>query len=254
MSGGDGFVGVFDSGAGGVSVLRALASELPHEFFYYYGDAANAPYGNKSAEEVRKLSSAIVEQMVSRGAKAIVIACNTATSAAAACLRKRWPDLPIVGVEPALKPAVASGGRVLVMATEMTLKLDKYRHLAKELGANADVVACNGLAELVERGDLDNPEIVGLLNNLVGEYRGRVEAVVLGCTHYPFVARQIEDVLGPVRFFDGSKGAARQLKRLLDGKGIASGRSGAGRIEYDSSDASGTAACLYRRLMEQYPL
>lgn len=254
MSGRDGFVGVFDSGAGGVSVLRALASELPHERFSYYGDAANAPYGNRSVEEVREFSDSIVERMVARGAKAVVIACNTATSAAATCLRKRWPELPIVGVEPALKPAVASGGHILVMATEMTLRLDKYRSLARDLGVDADVVACTGLAELVEAGDLDSPEIERLIADLVGGYRGTVESVVLGCTHYPFVTPQIKRVLGPVRFFDGSRGAARQLKRLLVERGIDSRRSEAGGIEYGSSDASGSAVCLYRSLMERSSL
>ena len=122
----DGFVGVFDSGVGGISVLRALVAELPHEDFRFFGDSANAPYGEKTEEQVLELSRGIVEDLLADGAKAIVIACNTATSVAAAALRSAYADVPIVGIEPALKPAARAlpHGRVLVMATEVTLRLE----------------------------------------------------------------------------------------------------------------------------------
>ena len=135
-AGRDGFVGVFDSGLGGISVLRALVAELPGEDFRYFGDSANAPYGEKTEAQVLELSRGIVERFLADGAKAIVIACNTATSASAAPLRAAHPDVPIVGIEPALKPAARAfpHGRILVMATEMTLHLDQYHELARPWG------------------------------------------------------------------------------------------------------------------------
>ena len=216
-------IGVFDSGAGGVSVLRALVRELPRESFIYLGDSAHAPYGSKSAEEVLALSRKMVASLIEEGAKAIVIACNTATSAAAAALRHEL-DIPVIGVEPALKPAVCAheGGRILVMATPVTLALDKYHELAHRLEARAEVVPipCPGLAARVEQGALDAPDVEELIRGYVGAYAGKADAVVLGCTHYPFVASTIEKVLGDVELFDGAEGTARQLARVLAQKSL----------------------------------
>lgn len=215
----EGFVGVFDSGAGGISVLQHLVRALPGEDFRYFGDSANAPYGAKTPDEVCELSANITERMLDEGAKALVIACNTATSAAAATLRRRYPEVPIVGVEPALKPAVLAAGskKVLVMATQVTLALEKFHRLAERWAANTELetVACVGLVDRIEQGHLDEPDLIDLLEGLVGAYRGEVDRVVLGCTHYPFVRIQIAQVLGDVRFFDGGEGTARQLRRLL---------------------------------------
>lgn len=211
-------VGVFDSGAGGVSILRACVAELPSERFLYLGDSANAPYGSKAPERILELSRALVRRLVGEGAKAVVIACNTATSVAAATLRREF-DLPIVGVEPALKPAVEAhpGGHVLVMATPVTLALDKYHELAATYGPEAEVVsmACPDLAARIEQGNLDAPDLRKMVEGYVGRYRGWADAVVLGCTHYPFVADVIRNVLGEVDLFDGSMGTARQLRRVL---------------------------------------
>lgn len=144
----DGFIGVFDSGVGGISVLQHLVNELPAEDFHFFGDSAHAPYGAKTPEEVCELSLAIAERMVADGAKALVIACNTATSAAAPMLRERYPHMPVVGVEPALKPAVLAQGSkdVLVMATEVTLALDKFQRLTERWasGVGVQTVACTG--------------------------------------------------------------------------------------------------------------
>ena len=248
-----GFVGVFDSGVGGISVLRALVAELPGEDFSFFGDSANAPYGEKTEEQVLGLSRGIVERFLAQGAKAIVIACNTATSVAAASLRAAHPDVPIVGIEPALKPAARAlpHGRVLVMATEVTLRLEKYHELARAWGGECEVVPvpCPGLAARIERGDLGAPDLTEMIRGFVGGYAGSVDAVVLGCTHYPFVRRQIAEVLGPgVRFFDGGAGTARQLRARLEAEGLlAAGCDRAGRVTFASSLDTPAELALYER-------
>ncbi|MGN8689168.1 glutamate racemase [Atopobiaceae bacterium HCP3S3_F7] len=247
----DGFVGVFDSGLGGISVLERLVAELPHEHFVFFGDSANAPYGDRTVDEIRALSTGIVDRFVAEGAKAIVIACNTATSASASYLREKYRGLPIVGCEPALKPAAlhSHGGRILVMATAATLRLEKFRNLLDEWGGEAEVtcVPCVGLVQLIEGGDLDAPELHDLLWRLVGRYRGQVDSVVLGCTHYPFIKRQIADVLGDVAFFDGGEGAAHQLARLLGEDGLLAPAGAEGSVEFRSSKSTPAEIELYRR-------
>ena len=242
-------IGVFDSGAGGVSVLRALVRELPHESFIYLGDSAHAPYGNKSSEEVLSLSRMMAACLIEQGAKAIVIACNTATSVAAQALRHEL-DLPVIGVEPALKPAVCAheGGRILVMATPMTLALDKYHELASHLETRAEVVPipCPELAARIEQGHLDAPDVEELIGGYVGAYAGKADAVVLGCTHYPFVASAIRKVLGDVELFDGAEGTARQLARVLTQQGLLAGEDAQGSVAF-ASTLPGTEA-LYREL------
>ena len=247
----DGFVGVFDSGLGGISVLRSLVAELPHEDFHYFGDSANAPYGEKAEAQVLELSQGIAERFLADGAKAIVIACNTATSAAAATLRAAHPNVPIVGIEPALKPAARAfpRGRILVMATEMTLHLDKYHELARAWGGECEVVPvpCPGLAARIERGDLDAPDLAEMVAGLVGGYAGSIDAVVLGCTHYPFVRAQIARALGPgVAFFDGGAGTARQLRARLTDEGLLSERDRSGRVSFASSLDTPHELALYQ--------
>ncbi len=215
----DGFIGVFDSGVGGISVLKSLVNHLPYERFVFFGDSANAPYGDKCSEEIYELSKKIVEDFIQQGAKAIVIACNTATSVAAKKLRETYPDLPIIGIEPALKPAALAQdhGSILVMATSKTLKLDKFAILMDEYGKTNDVhlVACPGLADAIEIGYVTGSKIYRILEELIGNYRGKIDSVVLGCTHYPFIKEAICDILGGVKFFDGCEGTARQLAKVL---------------------------------------
>lgn len=250
-----GYVGVFDSGVGGISILRGLVRELPHEDFVFFGDSANAPYGEKTPEEVLALSRAITGDLVDAGCKALVIACNTATSAAADQLREEYPDLPIVGVEPALKPAVLAERhkRVLVMATPMTVSLRKFQRLFEEWGDQAEVVAvpCEGLAARIERGQLEERDLHELLESLVGEFAETVDAVVLGCTHYPFVQEQIRSVVGDVPFFDSTKGTARQLRRRLEACGLCRDRSGKGDVVFLSSLHDPAEIELYRWFFEQ---
>lgn len=246
----NGFVGVFDSGVGGISVLRALVAELPHEDFRFFGDSANAPYGEKTEAQVLALSRGIAERFLVDGAKAIVIACNTATSVAAEALRVAHPDVPIVGIEPALKPAARAlpHGRILVMATDVTLRLEKYRELVRAWGGECEVVPvpCPGLAARIERGNLDAPDVREMIVGCVGSYAGAVDGVVLGCTHYPFVRRQIAEVLGPgVRFFDGGDGTARQLRARLEREGLLAARERSGRVSFASSLDTPEELALY---------
>ena len=250
-----GFIGVFDSGVGGISVLKSLAAELPHERFCYFGDSANAPYGDRDAQDVLALSRNIVTRQLDEGAKAIVIACNTATSAAAAALRDEYPDLPIIGVEPALKPAVLAfpRGRILVMVTATTLALDKFHRLEERWASQAEVVpiACVGLVDLIEEGDLSSPEIHALVEHYVGRYRGTVDGVVLGCTHYPFVKQVIRDVLGDVALFDGGLGTARQLRTVLTARGLLADDDAPGGVTFSSSKDTAEELALYQWFYQQ---
>lgn len=256
-AGRDGFVGVFDSGVGGLSVLRALRAELPHEDFVYFGDSANAPYGEREPHEVLELSRRIVAQLVAEGAKAIVCACNTATSAAVPQLRAEWSELPIVGVEPALRPATeaVAHDRILVMATPMTVAGERFQRLEERWAADSTVIAvpCVGLAERIEQGNLDAPDLTELIGRLVGEWSGHVDSVVLGCTHYPFVRRQIRQVVGEVPFFEGGPGTARQTRRLLARAGLLRDEepdSPAGSVELRSSINTPQELALYQRFLE----
>lgn len=250
-----GFIGVFDSGVGGISVLKSLTAELPQEQFSYFGDSANAPYGDRDAQDILKLSRSIVTRQLDEGAKAIVIACNTATSAAAATLRDEYPELPIIGVEPALKPAVLAfpRGRILVMATAATLALDKFQRLEERWASQAEVipVACVGLVDLIERGDLASPEIRDLVERYVGEFRDSVDGVVLGCTHYPFVRDVIRDVVGDVPLFDGGVGTARQLRTVLTARGLLADESSQGGVTFSSSKETADEIALYQWFFQQ---
>lgn len=232
-------IGVFDSGMGGISILREMTRILPGESFLYYGDNANAPYGTRPKEEILRLSRGVVSRLLARDIKALVIACNTATSAAAETLRREL-TLPVIGVEPALKPAALYGGSgaILVLATPATLRLEKFARLMEQYGQRALPVPCPGLMEFVERGETDSPALHAFLKELLSPYRGTdVAACVLGCTHYPFVRRAIERELPGVPMFDGSEGTARQLKRVLEQANLLSGAAN-GQVLFDSSDAS----------------
>ena len=214
-------IAVFDSGVGGISVLRALLEEMPNENYRYYGDSANAPYGTKSLEEVRGLTIAHVDRLIYEGAKAVVVACNTATSAAVAVLREMYPKLPLVGIEPAIKPAVLAcpRQRIVVMATPMTLCQEKFQKLMHQYEDMAQIIPlpCPGLMEFVERGDLDSEELHKYLTELLwGVQKEKIAAIVLGCTHYPFARKMISEVVGSqVSIFDGGNGTAREMHRRL---------------------------------------
>lgn len=214
-------IGFFDSGVGGISVLKEALKIMPNEDYIYYGDSINAPYGVKKLEEVRELTYKAVEFLIDKGAKAIVIACNTATSAAVASLRKTYPDMPLVGIEPALKPAVEmhKDGPVIIMATPMTLKEQKFQNLLNKYKDNAEIIpmACAGLMEFVEQGNLDSDELKNFLREKFKGYDlNKIGSIVLGCTHYPFVRNAIIEIVGNnIPVIDGGAGTCRELRRRL---------------------------------------
>ena len=220
------YIAVFDSGVGGISVLRHLVRILPGERFIYYGDSANAPYGSRSTEEVRALTLAAVGKLLAEyPLKALVIACNTATAAAVNDVRAAHPELIVVGIEPALKVAADHfpGGRVGVLATEVTLREEKFDTLLHRFDENVTIskIPAPGLVELVEHGKVDAPETEALLRKVLGPYLGKLDAVVLGCTHYPFARNAIRRVLGDdVVLRDGGEGTARETRRRLEQAGL----------------------------------
>lgn len=228
-------IGVFDSGAGGISTLREMIRELPEERFIYFGDTANAPYGTKSTKEVIACVRGVVEHLIQQNIKALVIACNTATGAAAATLRKEL-DIPVVGMEPALKPAskVRKSGAVLVLATPLTLQQEKFENLMKQYGQGAVKVPCPGLMELVEADDEAGAK--QYLQDLFTRYPAeKVDAVVLGCTHYVFLKDMIRSMLPErIAITDGNAGTARQLRRVLEQAGLLNGE-GPGGVELETS-------------------
>lgn len=214
-------IAVFDSGMGGLSVLRRLMQEMPREDFLYFGDSANAPYGSRPTEEIRDLSLKHGERLLAEGAKALVVACNTATAAAIDELRHRYPHRIIIGIEPALKPAADRfpGGTVLVMATDATLREQKFAALLERYAQNVHILKCPcpGLVELVEQGQLEGEKVETCLKKLLSPHLAqRPQAVVLGCTHYPFLKKSIVKIVGEdTEIFDGADGTARECRRRL---------------------------------------
>lgn len=250
------YIAVFDSGVGGVSVLRHLRQELPNERFLYFGDSANAPYGTRSTEEIRTLTLAAAEKLTSRGIKALVVACNTATAAAIADLRRRYPELIIIGIEPALKIAADCfpGGTVGVMATPATLREEKFARLVDRCADHCRVVKlpAAGLAELVECGKGNSFEAEELLRPLLEPYHGKLDAVVLGCTHYPFANETISRLLGAnTVLLDGGPGTARETKRRMAQADLLSDGPGELLVENSADCAETTALC--QKLLEGTP-
>ncbi len=245
-------IGVFDSGVGGLSVLGCLRRELPRERFIYYGDNANAPYGTKPPEEVLSCAKRVTDTLAGRGIKALVIACNTATAVAAAPLRAACP-FPIVAMEPALKPAsqLRRGGRVLVLATPNTLSLPKFADLMRRYGEDALPLPCPGLMELVEAERFD--DAVKYVTDLVEAHQpDRVDAVVLGCTHYVFLRPMLRSALsGHIALVDGNEGTARQLRRVLEAAALLAPPEQAGSAELLTSGSEEVLLPLMRRMLQR---
>lgn len=212
------FIGVFDSGLGGITVLADLQQAMPHEHLIYLGDSLHAPYGEKSQAEITELSRQIIQDFVDEGAKAILIACNTATSAAAASLRDEF-DLPIIGMEPALKPAMEQtpDGKILVLATTYTLHHDKYKSLQDRLGNHDRVlaIAAPKLVRFVEDGVYQGEELQAYLSELIPN-KEEISAVVLGCTHFLYLRPALNKFFGKeMTFYDGNAGTIQYLKRQV---------------------------------------
>ena len=243
-------VGVFDSGVGGISTLGALRHVLPGERFIYYGDTKHAPYGIKPEQEVLGYIRGVMDDLIRQDVKAFVIACNTATSVAAAILRAELAQ-PIIGIEPALKPAseVRGTGDILVMATPMTLSLPKYQRLQALYGEGAVSVPCPGLMDLVEQEDFAAAETY--LQGVFSRYdMTRVDAVVLGCTHYVFLRPIIRRMLPErISIMDGNLGTARQLARVLEGRGLTCDADQIGSVCFQTSGDAALVLPQMERLM-----
>lgn len=218
-------IGVFDSGVGGISVLKHIHALLPHEDLLYFADSRYAPYGNKTPEFIRERSFFLADFMIEKGAKALVVACNTATAAAIGALREKY-DLPIIGMEPAVKPAAAATktGVIGVLATVGTLKSAQFAALLENYGQGIKVVTegCPGLVECIERGELDTPETRKLLEGYIKPLLDvGADTIVLGCTHYPFVKPLIQKITGSkVTLIDTGVAVACQLQHRLAMKNL----------------------------------
>ena len=248
------YIGVFDSGVGGISVLRQLKNVMPRERFLYFGDSANAPYGTRSREEIRALTMNVAAKLMNRGLKALVVACNTATAAAIEDLRKAYPDMIVIGIEPALKPACDRfpGETVGVMATPATLREEKLARLMEQCASQCKVIKLPavGLVELVEAGKANSPESHALLKELLGPWRGELKALVLGCTHYPFAARTVSYILGEdTMLLDGGIGTAIHTMHRLEEAGLLWDGPGEVIFENSSNDPAMTELC--RRLLTE---
>jgi glutamate racemase len=237
-------IGIFDSGVGGLSILRALRAELPQEDFVYFSDAGHAPYGEKGEDFVSRRSLAIaVDLLEQHRIKSLVVACNTATAAAVHLLRAKHTHLPVVGVEPALKPAAAltKTGHVAVLATRGTLASAKFKALQQSLKNQAEfvLVPCDGLAAAIESDDVQ--KIRALCARYTrevccfGTARGEIDTLVMGCTHYPFAAEIFRALLGPeIQLVETGVPVAKQTRRLLEAQGLLN-PGGNGEVRFHTS-------------------
>jgi len=240
-------IGVFDSGLGGVSVLRDIRHRMPRENLVYVADSAYAPYGDKGPDEVLQRSLAISEFLLEQGAKAIVVACNTATAVAVGELRERI-SVPIIGMEPGVKPALerSQTGRIGILATTRTLQSEKFTNLLKRLDGRGEIYpqACPGLVEVVESASWDQPDSQALLYHYINPLLDKgIDQLVLGCTHYPFLRAQIEAMVGnQVNVIDTGKAVARQVQRQLEIAGVVCSEEVEPEVDFFSSGELGRAA------------
>jgi glutamate racemase len=235
-------IGIFDSGVGGLSVLRAVRRLLPDEEIIFLADQAHVPYGPRPLQQVRAFSEAITRYLLDRGVKLIVVACNTASAAALHYLRETFPQTPFVGMEPAVKPAAeyTQSGVVGVLATPATFQGELYASVIERFARDVTVLqdTCPGLVEQIEKGELDSDETRSILEAaLIPMIARGVDRVVMGCTHYPFVIPVIEEIVGPdVGVIDPAPAVARQVARILDSHGL--------RADATSESGRGTVICL----------
>ncbi|MGB4589446.1 MAG: glutamate racemase [Clostridiaceae bacterium] len=218
-------IGFFDSGVGGISVLKQTMEILPNENYIYFGDSINAPYGDKKVDEIRSLTASAVDLLLSKGCKAIVIACNTATSAAVDYIRDKYKSIPIIGIEPALKVAIdkTKSGKILVLATNRTLQEKKFHDLSKKYAKTRDIInmPLPGLVEIIEKGANYQEMSYLYLKDALEDVGEDLSAVVLGCTHYPFVKSSLRRIFTEnIQIYDGSEGTARHLKEVLEEKNL----------------------------------
>jgi glutamate racemase len=258
-------IGIFDSGIGGLSVLRHIRQQLPHENLIYFADSGYAPYGDKPEETIVARTLAISAYLVQNGCKALVVACNTATAAAIHLLRERYPNIPIVGVEPGLKPAAAvtKTRSVGVLATDRTIGSDKFHALHNQLAAATGVrfitQACTGLADQIEKGELDSDATKALIRLFIAPLaESEVDTLVLGCTHYPFVLPLIEEAakkvgIASASIIDTGEQVARQLARLLEQHNLVCDTGTNGTLEAFTTGEPKALSIAFEKLLLLHP-
>lgn len=244
-------IAVMDSGIGGISVLKEIVRLMPNEDCIFFGDSINAPYGTKELSEIQNIVMDRADYLYSKRIKALVVACNTATSAAINLLRDKYNDIPIIGIEPALKPAVSGEEKhtVVVMATPMTIRENKFRLLMSKYADEGTVypLPCPGLADLIEDGNTEGKRLEKYLLELLMPYLNEdIDYIVLGCTHYPFAKKTIQKIAGDkVKIIDGSLGTAKQLERRLKSAGLINAKTSKGKIIFEDSIPDKIELCRY---------
>jgi glutamate racemase len=234
-------IGIFDSGVGGLSVLRALREQMPNESIIYFGDQGHVPYGSRSMEQIQNFSESITNFLLEQNAKIIVVACNTASAAALKYLRKKFPGVQFVGMEPAVKPAAehTQTGKVGVLATPATFQGALYASVVERFANGVELLqsTCPGLVQEIEQGNLDGEETRKILEDaLLPMLEKNIDTVVLGCTHYPFVIPLIQQIVGAnVRVIDPAPSVARQAGRLLEAGGMRSQTQAKGDVKFYTS-------------------
>jgi glutamate racemase len=248
-------IGIFDSGVGGLSVLRAIRQQLPHENVIFLADQDHVPYGPRPIDQVRDFSEAIVRFLLSQGVKLVVVACNAASAAALYYLRETFPQLPFVGMEPAVKPAAeqTQSGVVGVLATPATFQGELYASVMDRFANGITVLqdTCPGLVNQIEKGELDTPKTRAILENaLLPMLETGIDRVVLGCTHYPFVIPLIKEIAGPkVEVIDPSPAVARQTAKLLEARRLCNLSTNLGTVDYLTTGDPSKLSSLLPRLI-----
>ena len=250
-------IGIFDSGVGGLSVLRAIRALMPSESLLYFADQGHVPYGSRTMAQIRDFSEAITRFLLASNAKLIVVACNTASAAALKYLRQTFPDVGFVGMEPAVKPAAerTQSGRVGVLATPATFQGELYASVVERFANGVELLqhTCPGLVRQIEQGDLDGSETRDILENALRPMLDAgIDTVVLGCTHYPFVIPLIQQIVGEsVRVIDPAPAVARQAYRLLEATGTRRRKEDRGEIRFYTSGNTSSFQSLLPRLLEE---
>lgn len=250
-------IGIFDSGVGGLSVLRAIRAQMPEESVIYVGDQCHIPYGPRPMEQIRDFSEAITRFLLQQEAKVIVVACNTASAAALKYLRDTFPDIPFVGMEPAVKPAAehTQTGKVGVLATPATFQGALYASVVERFASGVELFqnTCSGLVQQIEQGNLYGEETRRILNQaLLPMLDKNIDTVVLGCTHYPFVIPLIQQIVGEnIRVIDPAPAVARQIRRMLEARGLKNKFGVPGSVQFYTSGDPQALESLLPRLLEE---
>ena len=248
-------IGIFDSGMGGLTVARAIIDQLPKESFLYFGDTAHVPYGPQAGTAIRQYSESITHFLLEKGCKIIVVACNTATTAAIHHLRATWPDIHFIGMEPAVKPGAKAtqSGKVAVLATARTFQTQRYSSLMQRFASDVELLEnpCVGLVQRIESGQIEGPELEAFLKPILFPLLEQgADTFVLGCTHYPFLLPTFEKLLGPdIHIIDPAPALTRHLKRVLDERNLLAADDAKAEYQFFTSGPGKTFAQLAEHLL-----